>query len=144
MVLRNFEEGNGWMTSGWSATWPMGWDMILNCAAACAEDMEHPQLLTVAGPGSEAEDKTGVAFGEGNGLNREVLAEAGLLTIRGMSRLLGVPVSLTFYNQSPYVTLVFPVSFMDSFDTEDNPYRRISLEMGQFLDSIEILGRVRK
>ncbi|MBQ9907896.1 MAG: hypothetical protein IJM46_14110 [Oscillospiraceae bacterium] len=63
------------------------------------------------------------------------LAEAGRLTIRGMSEQLGVPVMLAFFNQTVTVRATVAGATAEFAQAD---YKRFNQSMGQFMDSVEI------
>ena len=69
--------------------------------------------------------------------NREILSleEYGRLTIRGISDMIKVPLSITFFNQLDFVR-VYVACATEEFDHAD--YKDFNLSMCQFMDSVEI------
>jgi hypothetical protein len=63
------------------------------------------------------------------------IEEYGYLTIRGESEIIGVPIMITFYNQSDYVRQSV-ISTTDEFKESD--YEKFNLSMCQYMDSVEI------
>ena len=63
------------------------------------------------------------------------LQEGRNLTIRGMSKIIGVPIMITFYNQSEAVD-VNVAGMTKEFQNVD--YQGFNMSLGQYMDSIEI------
>jgi hypothetical protein len=61
--------------------------------------------------------------------------EAGYLMIRGVSETIGVPISITFCNQTDFVRETV-ISATEEFTKAD--YRQFNLSMCQYMDSIEM------
>lgn len=63
------------------------------------------------------------------------LTEAGSMTVRGFSKILEVPMMVTFLNQINTVN-VSVAQMTDEFETAD--YQRFNMSLGQYMDSIEL------
>lgn len=63
------------------------------------------------------------------------LDEAGNMTVRGMSKIIKVPLMITFYNQTNVVN-VSVAGVTDEFKTAD--YQKFNMSLGQYMDSIEL------
>ena len=63
------------------------------------------------------------------------LDEYGYLVIRGTSEMIGVPLSITFYNQLDLVK-VYVARATEKFAEAD--YKEFNLSMCRFMDSVEI------
>ena len=63
------------------------------------------------------------------------LDEARDLVVRGMSRIIKVPLMITFYNQTNAVS-VSVAGAADEFKEAD--YQRFNMSLGQYMDSIEL------
>lgn len=61
------------------------------------------------------------------------LDEAGSMTVRGLSKILKVPLTITFFNQ---INAVNVAQATDEFKTAD--YQRFNMSIGQYMDSIEL------
>ena len=124
MLLIGVKEENGWLLSRWNLTYMVGWDQI--CKAACAIFDYYDGLEILAdGEAVEVAAKEDVLH----------LDEARDLVVRGMSRIIKVPLMITFYNQTNAVRAsVAGVS--DEFKEAD--YQRFNMSLGQYMDSIEL------
>ncbi len=63
------------------------------------------------------------------------LEENGYLTIRGVSEIIRVPLSITFYNQLDIVKVTVACA-TEEFEEAD--YKKFNLSMCQFMDSAEL------
>lgn len=61
--------------------------------------------------------------------------ERGNMTIRGFSKIVGAPISITFYNQMKRVDVTVPC-VTDEFKEAD--YQKFNKSLCQYLDSIEL------
>ena len=71
----------------------------------------------------------------GNKMELLRLKEVSNLTVRGMSKIIGVPIMITFYNQLQAVD-VNVAGMTEEFQMAD--YQKFNMSMGQYMDSIEI------
>ena len=124
MLLIGVKEENGWLLSRWNLTYKVGWENI--CKAACAIFDYYDGLeILVDGEAAEVSSKEDVLH----------LDEARDLVIRGMSRIIKVPLMITFYNQTNAVS-VSVAGVSDEFKEAD--YQRFNMSLGQYMDSIEL------
>ena len=123
MVLMELNENEGWLISGWKLTYRVGWKHICKAMASVYDYYEQCDILT--------DEVIAVS------LKEEILQleEAASLTLRGMSKILGVPVLITFFNQTNTAE-VYVAKASDEFGTAD--YRKFNLSLGQYMDSIEL------
>lgn len=63
------------------------------------------------------------------------LKEAGSMTVRGLSKILKVPMMVTFFNQMNTLNVSIAQA-TDEFKTVD--YQRFNMSLGQYMDSIEL------
>ena len=63
------------------------------------------------------------------------LDEARNMTVRGLSKILKVPMMVTFFNQINTVNVSIAQA-TDEFKTAD--YQRFNMSLGQYMDSIEL------
>ena len=124
MLLIGVTEENGWLLSRWNLTYKVGWEHICNAAAAIFDYYDGLEILA-DGEAVEASLKEDVLH----------LDEAGDLVIRGMSRIIKVPLMITFYNQTNAVS-VSVAGATDEFKEAD--YQRFNMSLGQYMDSIEL------
>lgn len=124
MLLIGVKEENGWLLSRWNLTYKVGWEHI--CKAACAIFDYYDGLeILVDGEAVEVSSKEDVLH----------LDEARDLVVRGMSRIIKVPLMITFYNQTNAVS-VSVAGATDEFKEAD--YQRFNMSLGQYMDSIEL------
>ena len=124
MHLKGVREDDGWVFSGWELTYPTGWEGILKAVALTYHYLDHPEILIDGKPwetGGEDEIKD--------------IPESGNMTVRGFSKILSAPVSITLYNQLAAVDVTV-AGETDEF--RDTDYEKFNHSMCQFMDSIEI------
>ncbi|MBQ9544813.1 MAG: hypothetical protein IJV00_06785 [Clostridia bacterium] len=128
MKLADVKKENGWLYSEWALTYAVGWEQILRAAALMYRYTSEPQVLTGdACNESQADVKAPEEISS--------LAEAGYLTLRGSSEVLGVPMMITFYNQLDFVRVWVACATEEFFEAD---YKKFNLSMCQFLDSAEL------
>ena len=124
MLLIGVKEENGWLLSRWNLTYKVVWEHI--CKAACAIfDYYDGSEILVDGETVEVSSKEDVLH----------LDEARDLVVRGMSKIIKVPLMITFYNQTNAVS-VSVAGAADEF--KDADYQRFNMSLGQYMDSIEL------
>ena len=128
MTLIGVKKDNGWLYSEWRLTYGTGWDSICKAAELLYEYTEDPEVITGSASGSSTAD---IKKGE----DILGLQEAGYLTIRGMSKIIEAPLSITFYNQTDLVRATVACA-TEEFREAD--YEKFNLSMCQFMDSAEI------
>lgn len=141
MVLRDFKEQKEWLFTVWQLTYKVGWKGVLYIAEAMYPYLSQGEILSNAGRADEA-NLTAKVSGKDNKFMSLLDKEEASLTVRGMSKILKCPLQMTIYNQTYVCEASLPVSFFKDFDTYENKYRRIAEELGQLLNSAEILGHV--
>ena len=124
MLLIGVKEENGWLLSRWNLTYMVGWEQICKAASAIFDYYDGLEIL-VDGETAEVSSKEDVLH----------LDEAGDLVIRGMSKIIKVPLMITFYNQTNAVS-VSVAGATDEFKVAD--YQRFNMSLGQYMDSIEL------
>ena len=118
------DEGNGWIASQWRLTYPASWSQILKAAHAMLPYLERLQVLA---------DDALVPVADPRAIS--AMPEAGKLTVRGGAAIVGVPVSVTFYNQLQNVEVLAP---RDTPGLEGCDYRGCCMALCQYMDSVEI------
>lgn len=129
MLLRELRQDENWLISKWQLTYSVGWEHIQKAVCAAYDSFVRTDILTTSVQGSRTEIET---TGKDSVMQIE---EAASMTIRGMSRTLGIPLMITFYNQTNVVEL-FSAKATDEFKSSD--YEQFNLSMCQYLDSIEL------
>ena len=128
MVLQGVKKQDGWLLSEWRLTYRVGWSHICAAAQRIWEYTKDPEILISDAGGQEA-----VSVAEAEAVRR--IREAGTLTVRGMSKILDVPVSITFFNQLDLVRATVACA-TEEFREAD--YQKFNKSMGQFMDSAEL------
>lgn len=124
MLLRDLKEDENWLTSAWQLTYRVGWEHILRGVYAVYDSFVRTDILVNQRELPDISKESVPAIEEGSNL-----------TIRGMSRTLGVPLMMTFYNQTNIVE-VFVAKATEEFKSAD--YKSFNISMCQFLDSVEL------
>ncbi len=128
MKLEGVKKQGDWLLSEWRLTYRVGWGQICKAAALLYQYTEDPEVMTGGAEGSS----TAAVKDENDIMSLE---EAGSLTIRGLSKILMVPVMITFFNQLDLVRVTVACA-TDEFKEAD--YKEFNLSMCQFLDSAEL------
>ena len=124
MLLVGVKEDNGWLLSRWNLTYRVGWDRICKAANSISDYYDGLEILV--------DNKTIDVSSKEDILN---LDEAGNMIIRGMSKIIKVPLMMTFYNQTNIVD-VSVAGVTDEFKIAD--YQKFNMSLGQYMDSIEL------
>ena len=124
MLLVGVQEENGWLLSRWNLTYRVGWEHICKAAKSIFDYYDGLEILV--------DDKIIKVSSKENILH---IDEAGNMTVRGMSKIIKVPLMITFYNQTNVVN-VSVAGVTDEFKTAD--YQKFNMSLGQYLDSIEL------
>lgn len=125
MLLMAVKDENNWLISRWQLTYNASWQAILQAGAAMLEHYDKLQVLL---------DKRLVEVKNKADLLK--LEEAGQLTIRGISTILKVPISLTFYNQLQEVDINV-AKVREKFPSSVS-YEEFNKFLGHYLASIEL------
>lgn len=126
MTLLGVKEENNWLFSEWKMTYPAGWEQIVKAIAALyGKGFESPELIS---------DGRRVRVTSAQDIVK--LREASGVTVKGLSRPLGVPAMIHLYNQTGTVRAVVAMA-KEEFKTAD--YESFNKSMGQFMDSIELI-----
>lgn len=127
MVLDEFRTENGWILSRWRLTYHASWALIVRGVSKIAAYYDQFEVLTAIIQGAAAHkievDKVTEA------------EEGGVLVARGMSKMIGCPLSITFYNQLQMIEVQIAQS-LDEF--KEPTYESLSKSLGQYLDSVEL------
>lgn len=124
MLLVGVKEEAGWLMSRWNLTYPVEWDKLCKAVHFVYDYYADVEILM---------DSQQVQIGNKMELLR--LKEVSNLTVRGMSKIIGVPIMITFYNQLQAVD-VNVAGMTEEFQMAD--YQKFNMSMGQYMDSIEI------
>ena len=124
MLLTGVEASNGWLLSRWNLTYRVGWEHICKAVHAVYEFYDQPEVLT---------DNMLAAIGNQDDILK--LEEKGSMTIRGLSKILKVPLMIIFVNQTNVVD-VSVAQATDEFSEAD--YQKFNISLCQYMDSIEL------
>jgi hypothetical protein len=124
MLLMGVRDENGWLASTFNLTYPASWEKICKAVNRTYEFFEDTEIL-VDGVVRDVDSKDDI-------LN---FAEAGSMTIRGMSTIIEVPLMITFFNQLKTVN-VAAACITEEF--KDADYQKFNMSLGEFMDSIEL------
>ena len=130
MLLIGVKKEDGWLRSQWNLTYPTGWDNICRGISTVYEYYDHPEILSSKFPAPE---------GELLDINskKDILKieEGSFLTIRGISKIIKVPLMMTIFNQTPIVNVSLP-SLGEEFENAD--YEKFNKSLCTYMDSIEL------
>ncbi len=124
MTLFDVTEKENWIFSDWQLTYPVGWEQICKAVSALYDTFGNPELLR--------NNKVIAVEGKQDILS---IDESINIMIRGMSKILKVPVMITFHNRSDMAKIVVATATEEFRDID---YKKFNLSMGQFMDSIEL------
>ncbi|MBO4414335.1 MAG: hypothetical protein IKX86_06510 [Clostridia bacterium] len=128
MKLLGVEKDGGWLYSEWNLTYRVGWENICRAAALIYQYTSDPEIIV----GDADGDRRANVNDENDVMS---LDEYGRLTIRGVSRIIKVPLSITFFNQLDFVRATVACA-TEEFAEAD--YKNFNLSMCQFMDSAEL------
>ena len=106
-------------------TYGAGWDTLCKGGCRLFSDLDDPEVFTDGEKQSDINEAEKVLD----------LPERGRLMVRGLSKTLGIPVMVTFYNQTSIVDLTLPAS-RDICDSTD--YETFNKALAPYVDSLEI------
>lgn len=124
MHLIGVKQNEDWVFSRWNLTYPAGWHNITKAVSEAYEYYENPEIVT---------DEEIVNIKSKEDIYN--IPEDRDLTIRGISKILKVPIMITFYNQVQVVD-VNVAKATDEFKETD--YEKFNHSLCQYMDSIEL------
>lgn len=124
MLLVGVRESNGWLLSRWNLTYRVGWKHICKAVNAVYDLYEQQEVLV---------DNKPVVVGSKEDILK--LDEAGNLTIRGVSKIIEVPIMITFMNQTKVVDVNVAQATSEFLEAD---YQKFNMSMCQYMDSIEL------
>ncbi|MBQ4253359.1 MAG: hypothetical protein II712_00885 [Erysipelotrichaceae bacterium] len=124
MHLITVKEDKDWAFSRWELTYPVGWDNILSGVSALFEYYKGAEILA-DGKRVNVRDREDIMK----------VPEDANMTIRGLSTIIQVPISITFYNQVKDVSVTVAKA-KDEF--KNITYESFNHSLCQFLDSVEL------
>lgn len=143
MELREYKQHGDWLITGWQLTYKIGWKGVLLISEAVFSYLEHGEVLFRDKLTAETESNiTEKVKGSEKRFMSLADEEGAVLTIRGMSKILKCPFQMRLFNQSDVCEVSVPAALIKDYETSDRKYEMISLRIGHYLNSAEILGHV--
>jgi hypothetical protein len=130
MLLTGVKKEKDWLRSQWRLTYPTGWNNICRGISTVYEYYETPEILYSKFPAPEGELLNIKA--KEDILNIE---EGSFLTIRGISKIIKMPLMMTIFNQTPIVNVSVPALHKE-FKKAD--YEKFNKSLCTYMDSIEL------
>ena len=124
MLLLGVEKENGWLFAEYSLTYKVDWEHICKGVKLAYDYYENVEVLV--------DDKIVNINSKEQVMELE---EAGKMTIRGISKIIGVPLMITFYNQLQVVRCSVGC-VTEEFQAAD--YEKFNKSLAQYMDSLEI------
>ena len=124
MLLITVNEDKGWLLSRWNLTYAVGWEQICKAADLMFDYYDNLEILV---------DNKRINVSSKEDIIK--LNEARSMTVRGLSKILKVPMMVTFFNQINIVNVSITQA-TEEFKTAD--YQRFNMSLGQYMDSIEL------
>lgn len=124
MLLLEIKENAGWVLSQWNLTYAVGWEQICKAVYFMFDYYDNTEILV--------DDKLIDLSSK-----EEILKidESGSMTIRGVSKIMKVPLMITFFNQTSAVN-VNVAQVNEEFKTVD--YQKFNFSLCQYMDSVEL------
>ena len=124
MLLLGVRKENGWLLSTFKLTYGVGWREISKAVSATYDYYDKVEVLV--------DDKRVNISSKDEILQLE---EAGSIIIRGLSKIVEVPLMLTFFNQLQKGNVAVACA-TDEFLEAD--YQKFNMSIGQYMDSVEL------
>lgn len=124
MLLLGVKKENDWLLAEYNLTYKVGWENICKAVSLAYEYYDNVEILV-------DNNKVNICSKE------EILQldEARTMTIRGVSKIIQVPLMITFFNQLQTVRVSVACA-IDEF--KDADYKKFNMSLGQYMDSIEL------
>ncbi|WP_455931643.1 hypothetical protein [Parvimonas micra] len=124
MLLLGVKKENDWLLAEYSLTYKVGWENICKAVSLAYEYYDNVEILV-------DNNKVNIYSKE------EILQldKARTMTIRGVSKIIQVPLMITFFNQLQTVRVSVACA-IDEF--KDADYKKFNMSLGQYMDSIEL------
>ena len=124
MLLLGVKKENDWLLAEYNLTYKVGWENICKAVSLAYEYYDNVEILV-------DNNKVNICSKE------EILQldEARTMTIRGVSKIIQVPLMITFFNQLQTVRVSVAYA-TDEFKESD--YKKFNMSLGQYMDSIEL------
>ena len=115
MLLLGVKKENDWLLAEYNLTYKVGWENICKAVSLAYEYYDNVEILV-------DNNKVNICSKE------EILQldEARTMTIRGVSKIIQVPLMITFFNQ------------LQTDEFKDADYKKFNMSLGQYMDSIEL------
>lgn len=124
MLLVGVKDENAWLISRWNLTYRVGWNHICKAVHSVYDYYKGLEILI--------DNKLTEITNKDELLN---IGEARTLTFRGNSTIIGVPIMITFYNQTNVVDINVAAA-TDEF--KNVTYESLNKSLCQYLDSLEL------
>ncbi|SFE14229.1 hypothetical protein [Peptostreptococcus sp. D1] len=124
MLLMTIKENATWVLSQWNLTYSVGWEQICKAVYFMFDYYDDTEIL--------ADDKR-IDLSSKEEIKK--IGEARNITIRGISKIIKVPLMITFFNQTSVVN-VNVAQVNEEFKTTD--YQKFNFSLCQYMDSIEL------
>ena len=124
MLFLGVEKENGWLLAEYSLTYRVDWEHICKGVKLAYDYYENVEVLV--------DDKIVNINSKEQVMD---LKEAGKMTIRGISKIIGVPLMITFFNQLQ-VARCSVACVTEEFQVAD--YEKFNKSLAQYMDSLEI------
>ena len=124
MLLLGVEKENGWLFAEYRSTYRVGWEHICKGVKLAYDYYDNVEVLV--------DDKIININSKEQVMELE---EAGNMIIRGISKIIGVPLMITFYNQLQVVRCSVGC-VTEEFQVAD--YEKFNKSLAQYMDSLEI------
>ena len=124
MLLLGVKKENDWLLAEYNLTYKVGWENICKAVSLAYEYYDNVEILV-------DNNKVNICSKE------EILQldEARTMTIRGVSKIIQVPLMIIFFNQLQTVRVSVACA-TDEF--KDADYKKLNMSLGQYMDSIEL------
>lgn len=128
MLLLGVKKENDWLLAEYNLTYKVGWENICKAVSLVYEYYDNVEILV-----DILVDNNKVNINS----KEEILQldEARTMTIRGVSKIIQVPLMITFFNQLQTVRVSVACA-TDEF--KDADYKKFNMSLGQYMDSIEL------
>ena len=131
MLLIGVKEDGGWLQSQWELTYPTGWNNICRGISTVYEYYDGAEILY-----SKFQTSEGKLINIKSKEDILSIEEGSFLTIRGISKIVKVPLMMTIFNQTSVVNVTVPAKSEEEFGKVD--YESFNKSLCQYMDSIEL------
>ena len=124
MLLLGVREENSWLLSTFNLTYAVGWDNTCKAVNTAYDYYDDTEILVDG-------KKIDISFKD----NVLKLTEAGNMTIRGMSKIIKVPLMITFYDQLKTVNVAVART---TEEFKEANYQKFNTSLEEYMDSLEL------